>query len=98
MLKAYTIQMILVYNHQYNGFGEETITAIEAMNNIDNNYENKSISNGKIKRYFERIRIKFPNIIDEIRGSEKFSLYIGKPINEIIENIVTQFMPIKTYR
>ena len=79
MLKAYdNSDDFSLQSSTYNGFGEETITAIEAINvMIDNNYENKSISNGKkLKDILERIRIKFPNIIDEIRGSEVFKVYI----------------------
>ncbi len=102
MLKAYdNSDDFSLQSSTYNGFGEETITAIEAINvMIDNNYENKSISNGKkLKDILERTRTKFPNIIDEIRGSGSFQGFTFKnPINETIENIVTQFMPIKTYR
>ena len=79
----------------YNGFGEETITAIEAINiMINNDYENKSISNGKkLKAILENVKIKFPNIVDEIRGSGSFQGFTFKnPINNTLENIVTKFI------
>ncbi len=85
----------------YNGFGEECITAIEAINIlVENNYEKKSLENGKIlNNILKTAKKEFPNIIDEIRGSGSFQGFTLKnPLNPKIENIITKFIPVKTYR
>lgn len=102
MLKAYdNSDDFSLQSSTYNGFGEECITAIEAMNLIlENNFEEKSQQNGiKIKNILQRIKKEFPQIVDEIRGSGSFQGFtIKNPINENIESLITKFIPIKTYR
>lgn len=60
-----------LHSTTYNGFGEETITALESLNIIlDENFENKSIQNGKIiSEKLKKIQNKYPNVINEVRGS-----------------------------
>ena len=85
----------------FNGFGEESVTSIEAINTIINeDYENKSKNNGKIiEKILKKLKNKYPNFIDEIRGSGSFQGFTVKsPIKEQIENIITKFIPIKSYR
>jgi putrescine aminotransferase len=102
MLKAYdNSDDFSLQSSTYNGFGEECITAIEAINLIlENNFEEKSQQNGiKIKNILQRIKKEFPQIVDEIRGSGSFQGFtIKNPINENIESLITKFIPIKTYR
>ena len=85
----------------YNGFGEECITAIEALNIIvDSNYEKKSIANGEIlRKILEKLKKNFPDMVDEIRGSGSFQGFTLKnPFNSKLENLITKLIPIKTYR
>ncbi len=85
----------------YNGFGEECITAIEALNIIiENNYEKKSLENGKkIRNILKKLQKEFPDIVDEIRGSGSFQGFTLKnPFNTKIENLITNLIPIRTYR
>ena len=102
MLKAYdNPDDFSLQSSTYNGFGEECITAIEAINLIlENNFEEKSQQNGiKLKNILQRIKKEFPQIVDEIRGSGSFQGFtIKNPINENIDSLITKFMPIKTFR
>jgi putrescine aminotransferase len=85
----------------FNGFGEESVTAIEALNIIfDNDYEKKSIEIGsKLRQILENLKIKYPNIIDEVRGSGCFQGFTFKNIlNNKIEKVITNLIPIKRYR
>ena len=85
----------------FNGFGEESITAIEALNIIfDNDYEKKSKEIGlELRKIFENLKIKYPNIIDEIRGSGCFQGFTFKNIfNRKIEKVITSLIPVKSYR
>ena len=60
-----------MHSTTFNGFGEETITAIEAINIIiDDDYENKSKALGLyISNSLNKLKVKYPNIINEVRGS-----------------------------
>ena len=102
MLKAYdNPDDFSLQSSTYNGFGEECVTAIEAINLIlENNFEEKSQQNGiKLKNILQTIKKEFPQIVDEIRGSGSFQGFtIKNPINENIESLITKFIPIKTYR
>ena len=59
-----------LHSTTYNGFGEETITAIEAINiMVEDKYENKSKEIGEyIKNSLNVIHKKHNSLIDEIRG------------------------------
>lgn len=85
----------------YNGFGEECVSAIEAINIIiENDFEAKSNQNGiKLNNILQRIKQKFPQIVGEVRGSGSFQGFtIKSPINEKIDSLIAKFIPIKTYR
>ena len=102
MTKAYdNAEDFGLQSSTYNGFGEECITAIEAINIIiENNYEQKSKKNGEIlKNILENAKNKFPSIIDEIRGSGSFQgATLKNPFNSKLENLLVSFIPIKSYR
>ena len=74
----------------YYGFGEETVTAIEAINIIkEENFEDKSryIQN-LLKPELNRLVSKYPKIIREFRGSGAlFGLFVQKP-NKIISQAI----------
>ena len=60
----------LMHTSTYNGFGEECATAIEAINIL---LEDKLVDRGKdihllISKSLKELKIKYPNIINEIRG------------------------------
>ena len=85
----------------FSGFGEETITALEAINIIfDEDYIKKSEENGKvISNIFLNIKKKFPDLIDEIRGSGSFQGFTFKNLfNQKIENILLNLIPVMRYR
>tara|TARA_Y100001970_G_C14250921_1_gene871805 strand:- start:3863 stop:5284 length:1422 start_codon:yes stop_codon:yes gene_type:complete len=102
MLKAYdNPDDFSLQSSTYNGFGEECITAIEAINLIfENNFHEKSNENGiKLKKILLKVKKEFPEIVDEIRGSGSFQGFtLQNPINQNIENLITKLIPIKTYR
>lgn len=60
-----------LHSTTYNGFGEETITAIEAINvMIEDNFESKSLDLEKnIRDGLQKLNSKYPSLIKEIRGS-----------------------------
>ena len=69
--KAYdNLKDATLHSTTYNGFGEETITAIEAINiMIEENYQEKSETMGSyISLSLNKIKEKYPNLIDEVRG------------------------------
>ena len=90
----------LLQSSTYNGFGEETITAIEAINIvITENYEEKAIIVGKsLENIFTRLKKKYPDIIDDVRGSgcfygftfKKF-LKLNPSIQKLVEKIAKNF-------
>ena len=70
--KAYDNQKdATLHSTTFNGFGEETITAIEAINVIiEENFESKSIELGKfINQSLNNLKKKYSNIISDVRGS-----------------------------
>ena len=60
-----------LHSTTYNGFGEETVTAIEAINIIINdNYVEKAKFIGEaLEPSLTQLKEKFPNVIEEVRGS-----------------------------
>lgn len=94
MKKAYDNQEdFLLQSSTYNGFGEETITAIEAINVIvSENYEEKSQNVGKkLEQILRRLKQKYPEIIDDIRGSGCFYGFTLKKffkLNETISQLI----------
>ena len=102
MLKAYdNPDDFSLQSSTYNGFGEECITAIEAINLIfENDFHKKSNENGvKLRNILLKVKKEFPEIVNEIRGSGSFQGFtLQNPINQNIENLITKLIPIKTYR
>ena len=69
--KAYdNLKDATLHSTTYNGFGEETITAIESINiMIEENYQKKSETIGDyITSSLNKIKNKYPKIIYEVRG------------------------------
>ena len=74
----------------YYGFGEETVTAIEAINIIkEENFEDKAKNiQSLMEPELNRLLSKYPKIIKEFRGSGAlFGLFINKP-NKIINQAI----------
>ena len=74
----------------YYGFGEETVTAIEAINIIiEEKFENKAKNiQSLLKPKLNRLLSKYPKIIKEFRGSGAlYGLFITKP-NKIINQAI----------
>lgn len=60
-----------LHSTTYNGFGEETVTAIEAVNIIieDNYVKRAQVIGQTLEKSLFRLKETFPNIIDEVHGS-----------------------------
>jgi len=70
--KAYgNLKDATLHSTTFNGFGEETVTAIESINiMIEDNYEEKSQKNGRlITQELELLRLKYSDMVLETRGS-----------------------------
>jgi putrescine aminotransferase len=70
--KAYgNLKDATLHSTTFNGYGEETVTAIESINiMIEDNYEEKSQKNGKlISQELELLRLKYVDMILETKGS-----------------------------
>ncbi len=66
-----SIQTSLMHSTTYNGFGEECATACEAINiAIQEDFEHKAKCVGTaLEKNLDKLQKKFPDIIDEYRGS-----------------------------
>lgn len=89
-----------LHSTTYNGFGEECITAIEAINIVvEDDYV------GKSKRIYERLssglmrlKEKYPDIIDEVRGSGALhGVLLNGEINTVIKSLIS-FLPAKVFK
>lgn len=99
--KAYdNLNDATLHSTTFNGFGEECITAIEAINVIiEDDYVSKS------KRIYERLNPglknlqgKYPDLIDDVRGSGALNgVIINKDINPIIKSAIS-FLPAKVFK
>lgn len=99
--KAYdNLNDATLHSTTYNGFGEECITAMEAINIIvEDDYV------GKSKRIHQRLSSglnslqgKYPNFIDEVRGSGALhGIILNKDINPIIKSAIS-FLPAKVFK
>ena len=70
--KAYgNLKDATLHSTTFNGFGEEAATAIESINiMIENNYEEKCKNNERlISKELETLKLKYPEIILETKGS-----------------------------
>lgn len=93
--KAYgNLNDATLHSTTYNGFGEETITAIEAINIIiQEDYVSKSkhIFN-QLNPSLESLRNIYPNIISEVRGSGALNGILIKAKSKLIDSI-SKFIP-----
>ncbi len=83
----------------YYGFGEETVTAIEAINIIkEENFEEKAKQiQILLERQLNKLKSRYPKIIKEIRGSGAiFGLFIKTP-NKMISK-AANFLPGELFR
>jgi putrescine aminotransferase len=99
--KAYdNLNDATLHSTTYNGFGEECITAIEAINIIiEEDYVGKSkriyahLSSG-----LKRLQEKYPDLIDEVRGSGALhGILLNKDVNPIIKSAIS-FLPAKVFK
>lgn len=90
--KAYgNLNDAIIHSTTYNGFGEETITAIEALNIIiEEDFVGKSEHiHQHLRKGLERLQKKYPNFIDEVRGSGTLNgIILNKNINSAIEKTI----------
>jgi len=99
--KAYdNLNDATLHSTTYNGFGEECITAIEAINIIiEDDYV------GKSKRIHQRLssglrslQEKYPDLIDDVRGSGALNgIILNKDINPFIKSLIS-FLPAKVFK
>lgn len=99
--KAYdNLNDATLHSTTFNGFGEECITAIEAINIIvEDDYVGRSKRihqslNGGLKN----LQKKYPNLIDDVRGSGALNgVILNKDINTIIKSAIS-FLPAKVFK
>ena len=99
--KAYdNLNDATLHSTTFNGFGEECITAIEAINIVvEDDYV------GKAKRIHERLSAglkrlkgKYPDMIDEVRGSGALQgALLNGEINTFIKSLIG-FLPAKVFK
>ena len=86
-----------LHSTTFNGFGEEAVTAIESINiMIEDNYEYKSQKNGKlISQKLKSIRLKYPDIILETKGSGCLhGIFFNSKNLKQITTLFTKILPI----
>jgi|Deesub1362A_J573_1020465.scaffolds.fasta_scaffold00462_18 putrescine aminotransferase len=99
--KAYdNLSDATLHTTTYNGFGEECITAIEAINIIvEDDYV------GRAKRIHQRLgsglrrlKDKYPDLIDEVRGSGALQgIILNKDMNPVIKSAINS-IPSKVFK
>ncbi|MAF25986.1 aspartate aminotransferase family protein [bacterium] len=94
--KAYdNLNDAVIHSTTYNGFGEETITAMEAINiMVEEDFVSKSKNiHHHLNQGLKRLQEKYPDLIKEIRGSGSLNGIILNPkINSLIETAI-RFLP-----
>jgi putrescine aminotransferase len=99
--KAYdNLNDATLHSTTFNGFGEECITAIEAINIIvEDDYVGKSKRiHGRLSNGLENLKVKYPDLIDEVRGSGALNgVILNKDINPIIKSAIS-FLPAKVFK
>jgi len=99
--KAYdNLNDATLHSTTFSGFGEECITAIEAINIIvEDDYVGKSkrihqcLSNG-----LKSLKEKYPDLINEVRGSGALNgIILNSDINPFIESLIS-FLPAKVFK
>jgi putrescine aminotransferase len=94
--KAYdNLNDAVIHSTTYNGFGEETITAMEAINLI---VEEDFV--GKSKRIYQhlnpalkKLQEKYPDLIKEVRGSGSLNGIILNPKTNVLIEKAIKFLP-----
>jgi len=98
--KAYgNLNDATLHSTTYNGFGEETLTAIEAINIIiEDDYVSKSkhIFN-KINPGLIKLKEKYPKIISDIRGSGALNGILINAKSKLIDSI-SKFIPMDFFK
>lgn len=99
--KAYdNLNDATLHSTTFNGFGEECITAIEAINIIvEDDYV------GRSKRIYQRLNSglkklqeKYSDLIDEVRGSGALNgILLNKDINRFVKSLIS-FLPAKVFK
>lgn len=99
--KAYdNLSDATLHSTTYNGFGEECVTAIEAINIIvEDDYVGKAkrihqhLNNG-----LKRLKEKYPDLIDEVRGSGALhGILLNKDINPVIKSAINA-LPARVFK
>jgi putrescine aminotransferase len=90
----------MLHTSTYNGFGEECITAIEAINIIiEDDYVSKS---KRIHAYLssglKRLHEKYPDLIDKVRGSGALhGILLNRDVNSVIKSAISA-LPAKVFK
>ncbi|MEM3101464.1 MAG: aspartate aminotransferase family protein [Candidatus Nitrosotenuis sp.] len=99
--KAYdNLSDATLHSTTYNGFGEECVTAIEAINIIvEDDYVGKA---KRIHKYLnnglKRLKEKYPDLIDEVRGSGALhGILLNKDINPVIKSAINA-LPARVFK
>ena len=88
--KAYgNLSDATLHSTTYNGFGEETITAIEAIDIIiEDDYVSKSKHiYSKLNTGLNKLQYKYPKIIDDVRGSGALNGIIIRAESKLISSV-----------
>ncbi len=99
--KAYdNLNDATLHSTTYNGFGEECITAIEAINIIiEDDYVGRAKRiHQRLDKGLKRLQGKYPDLIDEVRGSgAHYGILLNKDINPVIKSAIS-FLPAKIFK
>ena len=99
--KAYdNLNDATLHSTTFNGFGEECITAIEAINIIiEDDYVGKSKRiHQRLNSGLKNLQGKYPDFIDEVRGSGALNgVILNKDINPIVKSAIS-FLPAKVFK
>jgi putrescine aminotransferase len=99
--KAYdNLNDATLHSTTFNGFGEECITAIEAINIIvENDYVSKSKRiHERLSRGLKNLQGKYPDLIEDVRGSGALNgVIFNKDINPFIKSLIS-FLPAKVFK
>jgi putrescine aminotransferase len=99
--KAYdNLNDATLHSTTFNGFGEECITAIEAINILvkDDYVERSKKIDQRLSNGLRSLKEKYPALIDEFRGSGALhGIILNSDINPIIESLIS-FLPAKVFK
>ncbi|MFC1522183.1 aspartate aminotransferase family protein [Elusimicrobiota bacterium] len=99
-MKAYgNLGDATLHSTTYNGFGEETITAIEAVNIImEEDYSAKAARiYNRINPGLIRLKEKYPHIIEDVRGAGSLNGILLKADSAILKNMA-KIIPSKMFK